>query len=448
MKKYVLWIVIGCINCFCFSCSKDKPHEYENLATLDFGEGVYRPNPFKILDNLPPFSWLGMPDSVKMETELAIQFNEDAIRSHSSGKLMFLDSNGNKNSGIHIGSPSTNSHIIFSEHGQVIVPIIYTVNPSVGDTILSGSIAVIGTDLDMVNDTELTSIVNPIANWTLKHRIGINWVRWIILVLIVVVIILILYGLLLTILKCINCVGAISDLKSNNKVRNTKSFLSKEQKKYIVEEASLQKKDTYKQRTNKLIDIAKRVGHIDEDGVRVLQKLTTEKELDYNDVFSITREIITEKENPDSDQILSVKTLINSIANVDNKVSSIIKDIKRGDISRLVEIWDEVSDTDDPNDSVENNKLKESYEEKIAKLKEYRVQQRTQAISSIAIPGSLYEAVGLLVYVFFQANAQHEEEENKAWLHLQKDIYNKVIDMSQDDTIIIQYIETLKPIIS
>ena len=93
MKKNILKLLhFIFVSLICFSCSSsEKDHEYENLSELDFGKGIYRPNPFAFLDNIPPFSWMGSPTSVKKETEFEIQFNEDAVRSKSIGQIAFLD---------------------------------------------------------------------------------------------------------------------------------------------------------------------------------------------------------------------------------------------------------------------------------------------------------------------------------------------------------------------
>lgn len=201
MRNFIFHILSGLVVlCFCTSCSDtEKEHKFVEISELDFGEGTYRPNPFKCLDNIPPFSWMGMPDSVKKETELEISFNEDAIRSHSSGQIAFVDQNGNLVNGLTIGKNLSERQNIDAKSGNVIIPVSFTVNPATGDSTLNGSIVVLGTDLDQVNDTKLSSIATPIASWRMKHETGINWLRWTILILIIIAILaivaLILYGL-------------------------------------------------------------------------------------------------------------------------------------------------------------------------------------------------------------------------------------------------------------
>lgn len=182
--------------------SSDGEHEYEEFIDLDFGDGVYRPNPFPFLDNLPPFSLMGMPDSVKNETELEVLFNEDAIRNKSRGFLTFVDENGHLVNGISINGilidPYENQGaIIDATADSVIVSVQYTVDPAVGDSLLHGVIIASGENLDMVNYFELEQDFTPIANWQLKHEIGINWLRWLILILIVVIVLYIIYELCL-----------------------------------------------------------------------------------------------------------------------------------------------------------------------------------------------------------------------------------------------------------
>lgn len=201
MRNIIFYILTAfAVSYFCTSCSdSEKEHKFVEMSELDFGEGTYRPNPFKFLNDIPPFSWMGMPDSVKKETELEISFNEDAIRSHSSGQLAFVDQNGNKVNGVTIDNSLSDNLNIGAKTETVVIPVSFTVNPAVGDSTLIGSIVVLGNDLDQVNETKLSSMATPIASWTLKQEIGINWLRWTILILIIALILaivaLIFYGL-------------------------------------------------------------------------------------------------------------------------------------------------------------------------------------------------------------------------------------------------------------
>lgn len=176
-----------------FSCSKsEKEKIYQSEDFVDFGKGVYRPTPFG-LDKLPPFSWMEMPDSVVRETELEVAFNEDAIRSNSQATLIFTDSNGNKVSGISIyGKPNGNAKIKAGTK-DIAIPIIYKVNPDVGDSILQGSIIIVSDNLDQVNETDLIPSGTPVAKWQLNHETGINWWRWFLLILIVALILVVLF---------------------------------------------------------------------------------------------------------------------------------------------------------------------------------------------------------------------------------------------------------------
>ena len=183
MKKltYILLAITLILGIFSSCSDEEKEHKFVNMSELNFGDGIYRPNPFKFLDNIPPFSWMGMPDSVKKVVELQISFNEDAVRSHASGRIILVDHNGNKIKGIVINGNALNEVNIPSGSKSVIIPISFTVNPAVGDSILHGSVMVVGNELDQVNDIHLTPQATPIALWKLTHKTGINWLRWIIL---------------------------------------------------------------------------------------------------------------------------------------------------------------------------------------------------------------------------------------------------------------------------
>lgn len=173
----------------CISCKKEKKQEYVDLGEqFDLGEGYYRPTPFH-LDNIPPFSWMGMPDSVKKETSIEIDFNEDAVRSRSYAQIAFVDLEGNVVDGIAIGTPPKHKFEIHADTLKNIVPVSISVDPAVKDTILRGSIVILGTDLDDANGITLSSSYIPIAKWTFTHNVGINWWRWTILILIVAIVI-------------------------------------------------------------------------------------------------------------------------------------------------------------------------------------------------------------------------------------------------------------------
>ena len=202
--KYLVYNILLLISGLCCICScSDKeeiPWGYEEFTTLDFGEGTYRPNPFSFLDNLPPFSWMGMPDSVKLKTTLEISFNEDAVRSNSTAKLAFINNNGKLVEGLtYNGYNLPYIELDASSYGYdqvALIPIEITVNPSIGDTVLKGSIAVIDADVDMVNQLQLSSSSQSVAYWALTQNTGINWLRWIILIIMIILILFLIWLLI------------------------------------------------------------------------------------------------------------------------------------------------------------------------------------------------------------------------------------------------------------
>lgn len=191
---YILLTVFAFIGLCCSCGSSDDKQEYTELGDkLDFGKGVYRPNPFQFLDSIPPFSWMGMPDSVKKTTELVISFNEDAIRSKSTAQLAFVDMNGNRINGVTIGKADGSILSIKADTVQTIIPVTITVNPNIGGSILQGSLVVLGNDLDEANGTALGTTMTPVATWSLEHKTGINWWRWILLIIIISVALYIIF---------------------------------------------------------------------------------------------------------------------------------------------------------------------------------------------------------------------------------------------------------------
>lgn len=196
MKTRIIrfFCIILCVSVI-VSCSKkeDPGNQSEETVMVDFGEGVYRPNPFKFMDNTPPFSWLGMPDSVIGHSEITISFNEDAVRSKSYGTVYLADANGNRIEGIHIGDKGESEIAFVAADKEVTIPVSFRVNPEIGDSLLSGSIMVSADKLDVVNDTELLSYATPVAGWQLKHQTGINWLRWLLLIVVVALILTIIF---------------------------------------------------------------------------------------------------------------------------------------------------------------------------------------------------------------------------------------------------------------
>lgn len=194
MKKLIYRLTVILMVGFGFmSCShKDESNQEAENATIDFGSGTYRPTPFH-LDDVIPFSWLGMPDSVKKEAEIVISFNEDAIRSQSKSNIYLVDSNGNRVNGIHIGSLQGEEVAISAGKKEITLPLTCLVNPEVGDSLLKGYVMVVGDKLDEVNNTQLIASATPIGDWQLKHKTGINWWRWLLLILVVVLILAVLF---------------------------------------------------------------------------------------------------------------------------------------------------------------------------------------------------------------------------------------------------------------
>ena len=194
---YILLVISGiCLLCTCSNGEK-KPTVYEEFNTLDLGKGTYRPNPFPFLDNLPPFSWMGMPDSVKLRTTLQISFNEDAIRSNSSAKIAFVDNNGELVQGLTYDGhdvPFAEINASACGYDQVaLVPIEITVNPSLGKTQLNGSIIVFDADVDAVNQEQLSSSSQSVASWSLTQNIGINWLRWLLFIIEIGIVLALIY---------------------------------------------------------------------------------------------------------------------------------------------------------------------------------------------------------------------------------------------------------------
>lgn len=257
--KYILNVILFVVSTVVVftSCSSDENEqpEFENFTRLDFGEGIYRPNPFKFLDSIPPFSWMGMPDTVKKETTFQISFNEDAIRSNSTGEIAIVDKYGNFIDGISYNGKVTKSYITPAKAKENIVKISYTVNPEVGDSILQGYIVASGVDLDEANRHKLENLT-PIAVWELNHETGINWLRWAILILIVLLV-CIIYAIVKGVVESFSAISLsglglplfnmfslrkYSSSDNNKKIKRKQKYKSKKRKRIIEKLLCLEKK--------------------------------------------------------------------------------------------------------------------------------------------------------------------------------------------------------------
>ena len=252
MKNIVAYTLHLILVCCCFSCNQEKPHVYEELSNLNFGTGSYPQEPIKGISKYVPFSWFGPSDPVKVNSEFEIEFNEDAIRSHSAGEILFIDENGSRINTIAFGNPPSPSFNIQAKEGRQIIPIELTVNPLVGDTILAGSIVMVSNGIDKVNHTELSSNATSIGTWSMHHKLGINWIQCILLVLLCIILIVIVWFLLKGLFVAITYI--ISDIASTAATTTSSIFNKKqERQKDFSNRTKKKKRNPFIERCEKIL---------------------------------------------------------------------------------------------------------------------------------------------------------------------------------------------------
>jgi hypothetical protein len=199
MKRVYIWII--CLLPFFFACSEPEIEEgVFNLGKGTYGEpfvGILKSRPALLVKSLeyPPFSWL-KPDTVYLEKTFAIDFNEECIRSKSSAWIQITDTLGNPLTNMSInynGQLVENGRFfVLADEFQKEITIGLKILPIVGNEKVNGYWTVQGTELDVVNDTDLQQENNSVANWTCKHEIGcpiLLWLSWLLVLIILLAII-------------------------------------------------------------------------------------------------------------------------------------------------------------------------------------------------------------------------------------------------------------------
>ena len=231
IKIYSIFFIV--VLSFLISCSHSEKEdiEYVQLDNLNFGEGIYRPNPFKFLDNVPPFVWMGMPDSVSKSTNLRIAFNEDAVRSKSEAYIVFTDTQGNIINGDNNEIYGLRILRIKADSINQDYPLNILINPHVGNKMLKGNIMVSTSDLDSINNVSLTSTdYKSIGQWSLNHQIGINWWRWLIFIIIIIFLCVCLYFLIYGLIYILGNIK-INFIPSKSYNNQSKEFSNKKEDK-------------------------------------------------------------------------------------------------------------------------------------------------------------------------------------------------------------------------
>lgn len=196
MKKllYFLCLIITLVSC---SDSSKDPY------SIDFGKVKYRDifdghkgcDFFRNHLEYFPFRWT-KSDTVVSTKNIEIQFNKDCVRSGTEVGLLIADKNQKINDGLDVmidGVDCTNRTFNVSATDTLQeLSISLRVNPSLGDTVLSGHIFASSDNLEIANEVNMNGI-SPISQWTVRQVIKLNWWYWIIWLLFLIIIVALIW---------------------------------------------------------------------------------------------------------------------------------------------------------------------------------------------------------------------------------------------------------------
>ena len=206
MKSKLLIVLFGVILLMpCVSCKKEEP----TIISVDFGEGKYK-EPFRgFLSSHPQWlvatlDWPVLrslrPDTLVLTKTIELEFNEDAIRSHSEAVIQFVDDNSNRLEGVKV---YCNDLPIGKEGYRIeafsepqLVKIAYRIDPLKKECTEIGHFIISGVELDEVNNVKLFSdSPQNVADWTFTQKIGwpiLLWLVWLLMIILPILLIVLL----------------------------------------------------------------------------------------------------------------------------------------------------------------------------------------------------------------------------------------------------------------
>lgn len=205
------------------SCSKSSEEKTSfDFGSVDFEEPFRgwlhsRPNILVASLNYPPYKWL-VPDTCIIEKTFVVDFNEEALRSHSSAKIAFVDSLYSPIEGLQFyanGKAFTdNFYCISADSAHKEITIKCKIDPILCERVCSGYFVVKGTELDITNETSLNQEVNTITSWSLKQEYNIPWLLWFLWLLsLIIAIAIAIYIIYLFVVLCKFIIPYLKKLK-------------------------------------------------------------------------------------------------------------------------------------------------------------------------------------------------------------------------------------------
>lgn len=197
MKNSKFAILFGLVLMLCcFSCKKAE----ETIVSVDFGEGKYK-EPFRGLLSSHP-QWLVStldwpvlrslrPDTLVLTKTIEIGFNEDAVRSHSTATIQFVDDSCNRLDGVKVYCNGkfvdSDDYIVEASSEPQLINIAYKIDPLKKECTETGHFIISGVELDEVNNVKLFSdSPHDVADWTFTQKIGwpiLLWLVWLLMII-------------------------------------------------------------------------------------------------------------------------------------------------------------------------------------------------------------------------------------------------------------------------
>lgn len=212
MKNRRFAILFGLVLMLCcFSCKKVE----ETIVSVDLGEGKYK-EPFRGLLSSHP-QWLVStldwpvlrslrPDTLVLTKTIEIGFNEDAVRSHSTATIQFVDDSCNRLEGVKVYCNGkfvdSDGYVVEASSEPQLINIAYKIDPLKKECTETGHFIISGVELDEVNALKLSSdIPQNVADWTFTQKIGWPLLLWLVWLIMALVIIAVVFGVLILIFK-------------------------------------------------------------------------------------------------------------------------------------------------------------------------------------------------------------------------------------------------------
>lgn len=235
MKKNKFKIFVVLLS-FILPCLISCNEEYNNKrAALDFGTvkfkepftGILKSRPNILVESIkyPPYSWV-IPDTLSFEKTAEIEVNEEYLRGNVRTKFALVDFNGQpyKKAKFWINNTPIEKYEFIPKQENTRLKIKGIIDPSIGETDISGNLIVLSKGLDLINNRSVSTEKSVVMDWNIHQMISINWLLWFLWLLSILLIIALIILLVIGLLKL------LSFLLSTLQVPNLPQFHFKRQK--------------------------------------------------------------------------------------------------------------------------------------------------------------------------------------------------------------------------